>query len=329
MSKRNKTMLALLLAAALLCAGCRAQTPEQPMQTDAPAGQAGGFVLPDTIRVNAEGVPQLRVYVTDAEQVRDMDLEEYLCGVLAGEMKNDWPLEALKAQAILARTFVIKFITEKESLYEGADISTDIREAQAYDAAGVNDRVREAVEATRGLVVCYGQEPIYAWFHAHSGGRTATAAEGLSYKDAAPYTQSVAGGEGGDAPKDAAEWEARFTAEEVRRAAKEAGVDVGGTVESVEAGARGESGRVQRLIVNGKEVPANEFRVAIGSADMKSTLLTEVAFSDGELLLRGKGYGHGVGMPQWGAYTMAEDGKDAQSIIHTYFRDVEIVQMWK
>ena len=64
-----------------------------------------------------------------------------LCGVLAGEMKNDWPMEALKAQAILARTFVIKFLSEKQSKYENADISTDVEEAQAYNAEAVNDSI--------------------------------------------------------------------------------------------------------------------------------------------------------------------------------------------
>ena len=77
-----------------------------------------------------------------------MDAEAYVAGVVAGEMKNDWPLEALKAQAILARTFVLRFVSEKESRYEGADISTDISEAQAYDESAVNDLVLQAVEET-------------------------------------------------------------------------------------------------------------------------------------------------------------------------------------
>ena len=87
-----------------------------------------------------------------------MDIETYVMGVLAGEMKNDWPEEALKAQAILARTFVLKFIETKDSKYDGADISTDVSEAQAYSEADINDKVRAAVEETRGLVMSYEGE---------------------------------------------------------------------------------------------------------------------------------------------------------------------------
>ena len=97
-------------------------------------------------------------------------------------MAGDWPLEALKAQAILARTFVLQFVSEKKSRDEGADISTDIEEAQAYDAAGVNERIKSAVEKTRGLVLNAGGELPYAWFQAHSGGLTARAKEGLDYE---------------------------------------------------------------------------------------------------------------------------------------------------
>ena len=81
--------------------------------------------------------------------------------------------------------------------------------------------------------------------------------------------------------------------------------------------------------MNGQPVSANEFRIAIGSTKMKSTLLTHIAYSDGALALSGRGYGHGVGMSQWGAYGMAENGKTAQEIINHYFKAVDIVQMWK
>ncbi|MBR1828270.1 MAG: SpoIID/LytB domain-containing protein [Atopobiaceae bacterium] len=280
-------------------------------------------------RAVAQGVPLLKVYQVDEEETREMDIESYLRGVVAGEMKNDWPEEALKAQAILARTFVIKFITEKQSKYSGADISTDIEEAQAYDAAGINERIRKAVEDTRGEIVCYHGDPIYAWFHAHSGGRTATASEGLSYRDEAPYTQSVESVESDQAPEDDAQWEVEFTQQQVIAAAADVGVKLGDSVKSVSAGERGESGRLKTIRVNGSELQANEFRIAIGSTEMKSTLITELGYEDGLLRIRGKGYGHGVGMSQWGAYAMAENGENAMDIINMYFKDVDIVQIWK
>ena len=324
---KKKRLWAVLAAVLLLCGGC-APREAQPTPTPAAESREDHFSLPEDIRLNAAGVPQLRVYVTDEKQIHDIDLEEYICGVVAGEMKNDWPEEALKAQAILARTFVVKFITEKQSKYDGADISTDIEEAQAYRAAGINDRVRAAVEATRGQIIVYNGEPIYAWFHAHSGGRTATAEEGLSYRKEAPYTQSIESEESPKAPADDAEWQAEFTQQQVIAAAADAGVRLGDSVKSVAAGAKGESGRLKTFRIDGNEVPANEFRVAIGSADMKSTWITALSIEDGMLKMRGKGYGHGVGMSQWGAYALAEAGKNADNIIKTYFKDISIVRAW-
>lgn len=327
--KKKAIIGCCIMLVALLCAACAARETV-PEATKAPAADGGApFVLPDDIKVGADGVPQLRVYVQEDKEIHEMDLESYLMGVLAGEMKNDWPEEALRAQAILARTFVVRFITEKQSRYDGADISTDIEEAQAYDANGVNDRIREAVKSTRGQIVCYQGEPIYAWFHAHSGGRTATAQEGLSYKDSAPYTQSIESEESGKAPADDAKWSASFPVEAVIKAAADAGVKVGEPVKQIKMGDQDESGRVKSLVIDGKQVPANEFRIAIGSEQMKSTLLTDLKYTEDTLTLSGKGYGHGVGMSQWGAYAMAEAGSSAEEIIQRYFRDVDIVQMWK
>ena len=323
----KKALIFLLALCSAFSSACSASAP-LPEKTNAPEN-SGGFVLPDDIRADSEGVPQLRVYIQAEKEIREMDLETYLQGVLAGEMKNDWPEEALRAQAILARTFVIRFITEKQSKYAGADISTDIEEAQAYDAAGVNDRIKEAVRSTRGQIVCYEGEPIYAWFHAHAGGRTATAAEGLSYKKEAPYTQSVESRESEKAPENDTAWTASFSGEEAVRAAAETGVKISAPVRQIRMGEKGESGRVKEILINNQSVPANEFRIAIGSEKMKSTLLTEVNYENDTLTLSGKGYGHGVGMSQWGAYAMAEEGKDAREIIQRYFRGVDIVQMWK
>lgn len=149
-------------------------------------GKSAAQLVPERLEKNESGVPMLKVYDVKNEKLETLSVEDYLPAVLAGEMAGDWPLEALKAQAILARTFVLQFVSQKESMYDGADISTDIKEAQAYDAAGVNARIREAVKETRGEVLNAGGELPYAWFHAHSGGLTARAKEGLDYEKAEP-----------------------------------------------------------------------------------------------------------------------------------------------
>lgn len=285
--------------------------------------------LPDKLRLNAEGVPLLRVYQVDEEETREMDLETYLQGVVSGEMKNDWPMEALKAQAILARTFVLKFCTEKSSKYENADISTDIEEAQAYDATAVNDRIEQAVRETRGLVLSYHGELPYAWFHAHSGGVTERAQEGLNWDEEEPgYTKVTQGRDSSQAPDDARAWEAAFTAEEVVSAAKKAGWDGSGPLASAEIGKKGESGRAVTLRLNGLEVSAPELRLALGATKLRSTLLTGLTLQGETVTFRGKGYGHGVGMPQWGAYGMAEEGRTAEEIVRYYFDDVTVEALW-
>ena len=98
---------------------------------------------------------------------------------------------------------------------------------------------------------------------------------------------------------------------------------------SVAMGAMGESGRVKTIRLNGLEAPANELRIALGSTKMRSTMLSSVSLWNGQMKLQGKGYGHGVGMSQWGAYAMAEQGKTAEEIIRYYFRNVDIVQKWR
>lgn len=329
--------LVLLLATGCAARGSQSDTPAlpQPQNTSAAAkasaspGKGAADLVPQRLSRNEEGVPVLNVYDVKNGKLEKLSVEDYLPAVLAGEMAGDWPLEALKAQAILARTFVLQFVSQKESMYEGADISTDIKEAQAYDADGVNERIREAVRETRGLVLNAGGELPYAWFHAHSGGLTARAKEGLDYeKDEPGYTQCVKGMENDEAPKEAAQWEATFTAEEVLSAAKESGANISELTE-ISVGQRGESGRAMTLLISGQEVSAPAFRIAIGSTKMRSCLLESLRVEDGKVVMSGKGYGHGVGMSQWGAYAMAKAGKSAQEIVTHYFAGVTLDQAWE
>ena len=322
-----KSILLKAMALAIctvLIAGCAVN---QPAEVPAPETQKS-VKLPSKLQMGEDGQPILSVYVKETQKVEKMPLEKYLEGVLAGEMKNSWPMEALKAQAILARTFVLKFLEEKNSKYPGADISTDIEEAQAYNAEYVNDRIRQAVNETRGMVLSAQGELPFSWFHAHSGGLTAGAKEGLEYEKAEPgYVRIVPGRESDKAPENDARWTATFPAADVLRAAARAGAS-GNSLSSIEIGERGESGRVTSLIVNGASVPAGSFRIALGSTEMKSTLLEDISLSNGRVTIKGKGYGHGVGMSQWGAYGMAEAGEKAEQIVTYYFTGVEVVRAW-
>jgi len=269
--------------------------------------------------------PTISVFMHDTGQVKTMPLESYLEGVVAAEMEPSWPLQALEAQAIVARTFTMKKIADGGVSSRGTNASTDPKEFQAYDASRVNDKVKQAVQNTRGQVVTYGGKPINAWFHASSGGITAGAVEGLGYrKEATPYVIPV-----NDAQAEPAHpWYQTFSNEEVSKAAAAVGVNVG-RVSSIRIGRKGPSGRAETLYINGKEVPAPSFRIAIGDKTMRSTLLDDVRMDGDSVFMKGRGYGHGVGMSQWGAWMMAQQGKSAKDIVSYYYRGVKMQTLWR
>ena len=334
MKKRSVLTAVFLLLACLSLAmsGC-SRTDRKSASAQAPSQTASNAAekpeIPDDLSLNDEGIPVLDVYDTSAGEIRKMDVETYLAGVLAGEMRNDWPLEALKAQAILARTFVIQFVDEKDSKYGGADISTDITEAQAYNADLINNRIRTAVRETRGLVMSDDGDFAYAWFHAHAGGKTELPSVALDFKDEDPdYIASVDSPDSSEAPDDVKSWTAAFPLEDIAAACADLGVKTG-EITSIEIGSRGESGRAKALIINGKSVSAPSLRIRLGASKLKSTMIQSISIQDGSATFKGSGYGHGVGLSQWGAYAMAKDGKNSEEIIDHYFENVAIVQLWK
>lgn len=268
--------------------------------------------------------PLLAVHLVDENAVVRMDFETYIAGVVAGEMPNSWPIEALKAQAILARTFVLKFVSEKDSRYPGADISTDIAEAQAYNAAAVNERVLQAVQETAGQILLAqdGSLP-YTWFHSHSGGTTETARHGIDWQGEEPaYVRATDGMEADSAP-----WSAHFTAAEFIAACRKAGADVS-TCNSVRIGQKGNSGRAVTLLVDGETVNAARLRISLGSSKMRSTLLTELSVEGDVIRMSGLGYGHGVGLSQWGAHALAQRGWPAEEIALHYYKGLRVDKAW-
>ncbi len=319
-------VLTLLLIPVLLgsCAGVRQRPGE-----DTPP-ELVRLKIPGSISRGQGKEPVLKVYIKDTGQIKELPFEQYVAGVVAGEMKNDWPEEALAAQAILARTFVMEFITEKGgSKYSGADVSTDIEEVQAWNEEAVNERVKRAVNKTRGEVAVYNNQYIKAWFHSNAGGKTASAKEGLAFREKEPpYVKMVTSPDSDKAPKDEQNWTAEFTKQEIAKALQDMGKEAGDFT-SVKISGKGPSGRATELIFGNTKVSAPEFRIAVGSTRMKSTLLTAVDVHGDKVILKGKGYGHGVGMSQWGAYTLAERGRKAEEIVDYYFKNVRIVKIWE
>ena len=318
MRKRWIFILTMLLAAALVAAGCS--------MFKAPQQKPGGG--PQQAVKGTE--PQITVYMHETGEKKTMKMEEYIAGVVAGEMKPDWPVQALAAQAIVARTFTLEEIENKGGVPErGTQASTDIKEFQAYNAKEVNDNVKKAVEMTRGMVAVYQGKPIRTWFHASAGGITATAKEGLNFREAEPpYIQSV---QSPDelAPADVKNWTASFGKMEVIATLSKMGQKVA-SINSVEIGEKGPSGRATTLVFNKDvKVSAADFRVQIGSTELKSMLLDKVVVEGDKVTFSGKGYGHGVGMSQWGAHKMAKEGKKPEDIVNHYFKGVTVEKQWQ
>ncbi|HBG09145.1 MAG: SpoIID/LytB domain-containing protein [Limnochordia bacterium] len=280
-----------------------------------------------------EEEPTLTVYVNETGEIKEMKLEEYLAGVVAGEMFPDWPVEAYAAQAIFARSFTMDFVSQGgvKDKY-GADVSTSIEETQAYNPQAVTEEIRRGVEMTRGEVMTYGNRYVRGWFHAYSGGITARAKEGLDYQEEEPpFTKSVRLPDNEHVPEDVKAWQVEYSAAELRNLLAPRGVNVG-EITGVEITERGPTERITKILVKGtqgeQEITGPEFRLAVDSTKMKSTLVREFAFENGVLRIAGTGYGHGVGLSQWDAFMLAKEGKSPEEIVQTFFEGVTIRRIY-
>ncbi|MBO6060524.1 MAG: stage II sporulation protein D [Clostridia bacterium] len=312
--------------------------PETAEQNAAASENAPEGVLQSATEAAEEEAAEVRlpsdiIRVSTAEGVVEMELEEYVFGVVAGEMSAAAEEEALKAQAVAARTFAAKRMTGAHCP-KGADICTDAGCCQAYlseeelkarwgESYGSNAaRVRAAAEATRGLTVTYNGELINALYHASSG--PATESSEAVFACALPYLVSV------ESPETEAESvsEKLFSAEEaaalLSSAFPEAGLGDALCPGDIEILARTESGRAERVRVGAGLYSGMEVRMALG---LKSAAFTPCFEADGKVSFTCVGYGHGVGMSQTGANGMAAAGADFREILAHYYVGTEIARI--
>jgi stage II sporulation protein D len=150
----------------------------------------------------------------------------------------------------------------------------------------------------------------------------------LEYRGGDPeYLKPTASEESEKAPASVKSWTATFTTDQVAKACADAGTRVD-AVKKVELGERGESGRAKAILVNGEAVSAPSFRIQIGANRLKSTLIDSVKVEGNQVTFQGRGFGHGVGLSQWGAYQMAGEGRTAPQILQKYFPGVGIAELW-
>lgn len=277
--------------------------------------------------------PTVIVWRTTEEKAQTVPVEEAVANIVAAEMPVSFELEALKAQAVAARTYVISKLEQAEgatptSHPEGANICDDHKHCQAYDDKdeckakwGENyevnrQKIEQAVAATYGQVVTYNGELISALYHSTCGGQTEKA--GDYWSSDVPALQSVPCYWDSAAPK--------YVSEQLIKKAEM--IEKLGVSEedlaSLSITKLSDSGRVMTISCGEKSWKGNEFRTLLG---LNSTAFTWLSTKEGYIFSE-QGYGHGVGMCQYGANGMAKLGKTYGEILKYYYTGVEITQKY-
>ena len=312
-------LIAAVFGLGLLGLAGRNGMPAEREKIEVPAPGAADSAV--TIRAKIDGT------------VQEMDLDTYLQGVLRAEMPASFALEALKAQAVAARTETLyKVENGPVANHPDADICSDIhccqafkteeaaREAWGADASYYGDKIAAAVRGTDGMTILYENKPILAAFFSSASGQTNPS--GDVWVNDLPYLQSVKSPEGeGEVPNYYSV--ASFSQEEFRQRFLEKHPEArleGAAEQWFGAVQRSDSDMVLSMVIGGVEVKGTEVRSLFS---LRSAAFT-VAVEDGNIVFHVTGYGHGVGMSQYGANVMAAEGKDYLEILHWYYTDVTI-----
>lgn len=299
---------------------------------------------PDKIdsRVEEEDIPEefdgdITIYDTRTQKVVKMPLEEYIKGVVAAEMPAAFHIEALKAQAVASRTYAINKMLKYPKGNPGhpdAPLCTGIH-CQAYlTLEELNNlhakdweekywsKIEEAVDSTRGQVLYYRGEVIDALYHSTSGGMTEDAVDVFSTD--IPYLKSVESLYEEEAPryKDIVTMTGEEFVDKLNQEYPNAKITKENLVEKIKLVEKTESGRVKKIAIDGTVINGREIRDLFGlnSTNFKIYYNPRTNIIDIETT----GYGHGVGMSQWGANGMAKNEKDYEQILKHYYTGVEI-----
>lgn len=277
----------------------------------------------------------LSLYDHRAKKLVRLPLEEYLVGVVAGEMSASFEEEALKAQAVAARTFAVWHMRSLGgrgcSQHKGADVCSSFAHCQEWLSKdrmrrnwGKNfelyhEKIRQAVQGTKGKTMLYDGKPIEVLYYSTSNGKTEEASEVFSRS--LPYYRTVDSTGEEDAPhfKDSVACSNQKFAE-IFQSKYGVRLDPDHLDKEIKINGYTESGRIRDLTIGGKTLRATEFRLLY---QLNSTDITFV-FGKDHITMKTKGFGHGVGMSQVGADRMARQGKDYQDILHHYYQGVEI-----
>lgn len=279
----------------------------------------------------------INVYIKSEDRVESMSINEYLTGVVSAEMPADFNEEAIKAQAVAARSYLISHINSyKNGAYpenhKGADTCTDYTHCQAWmseqarkaawsaDKAEANmEKIKKAVADTAGEVMVYDGAVINAVFHSTSGGKTENAVD--VWGSDVPYLKSVESA--GDVQSPKYNSDLAVGVEEYKNTVTAAlGESVDWSKGLFGDIVRSEAGGIVSMTAGGVKIKGSKLRemFSLRSANV------ELDEKDGVIYMTVKGYGHGVGMSQYGANYLAGIGKDYKEILKAYYTGVEITK---
>ena len=272
--------------------------------------------------------------------INTIDLEDYLCSVISSEMSANSPIELLKAHAVISRSWAMRAMQKPN--HEGFDVCADDH-CQRYEGLRrMNERAVEAVRATRGQVLMYGNEICDCRYYKCCGGKTEvwrTCWEDIDV----PYIQSVTCdyckspspkvlrlvlNDYDQETKDFRDWTVRYTDEELDEIVNSKHPGIGHVI-ALEPLHRGASGRIDSLHIIGSdrtEVIGKELniRYALSKKCLYSSWF-EVSHADGVWTLTGHGWGHGAGLCQIGAAVMASEGHKYEEILSYYYPNTQLM----
>lgn len=279
------------------------------------------------------GSEKVKVHITEEDRIEEVDLEEYIAGVVSNEMPAAFEIEALKAQAIAARTFLSSRKIKNCPEAEGGEVCDTVH-CQVYtskekrlekwddgNAEAYWNKIKQAVDATKGMVLSYeGQLVLYPQYFSTSSGKTENASD-TDWGDI-PYLKSVISQGEEIAPKFSSE--KIISLDEfvniVNSKYPSASIKVTDLQANINIISRSEGGGIKEIKIGNETVKGSDFRFLVG---LNSTNFTYV-IDNTNITFQCKGYGHGVGMSQWGANVMAKNGSTYDEILKHYYTGVSI-----
>ena len=293
------------------------ESPDVPLPTEKAEkiGQINGEILiDDTVY---RGSFEVKQDENGLHFISSLPFEKYIEGVIAAEIGQEWALEALKAQAVAARTYAMY---QQTGTGERDYQITSSMFHQSYKGENTNETISRAVKETEGEILLYKGKPIQAFYHSACRGNTELPDE--VWGESLPYLRSVPC-KGENSPYE--QWRRRFYRDEIKKALKT------GDIKDMSITAFTSTGRVKLLKIAAEdsetEVKAVDLRRLLGYRELPSTSFS-ITIEGDEIIFEGGGYGHGVGLSQWGALELANEGKNYKEILKHYYPGAVLIKQW-